>query len=93
MGKSISLEQLTMENVRELSEKEVSEMLNRLISDYPKSLRPQYTDILSSTFDFRSISSHKSDLKDKMVRSGYKFFPIPYNSKLVMAVKNKSCLN
>jgi hypothetical protein len=85
----IALEELSSENVRNLTEENVAKMLNRLISDYPKEKRSQYVTILGSMFDFRSISSNKPELKRVMMNSGYKFFPIPYNKKLIMAIKNK----
>jgi hypothetical protein len=83
----VTLENLSLENVWELSEKDVSTMLSRLISDYPKDRRPYFTEMLSLAFEFRSISANSNELKDKMTRSGYKFFPIPYNTKLIMAIK------
>lgn len=85
----IALEELSSENVRNLTEENVAQMLNRLISDYPKEKRSQYVTILGRMFDFRSISSNKPEIKRVMMNSGYKFFPIPYNNKLIMAIKNK----
>jgi hypothetical protein len=91
MGKrNVTLEELSMDNVRKLSEKEVSDMLNRLISTYSKEKRPPYTTILSTSFEFKSIEAKHSELKEKMIKGGYKFFAIPYNSKLIMAVRKNA---
>jgi RNase adaptor protein for sRNA GlmZ degradation len=85
--KNIALEDLSMDNVRDLSEKEVSDMLSRLVSDYPKEKRPRYTNILCSSFEFKYIESRNHALKEKMLSSGFKFFGIPYNTNWIMAVR------
>jgi len=89
-SKVISLYGLTMENVRELSEEDISYLLNRLVSDLPKEKRAKYVNIIGTAFDFRSIGMNNYSLKGDMTISGYKFFPIPYNNKLIMGVKRKS---
>jgi hypothetical protein len=91
--KNIALEDLSMDNVRDLSEKEVSDMLCRLISDYPKEKRPRYTNILCSSFEFQYIESKNHVLKEKLIRSGFKFFVIPYNNNWIMAVRKAFDVN
>jgi len=81
--------ELTTENVRELSEEDVSNLLNKLISDFPKTRRPFYISIISTMFDFRSISSNNRMLQGNLTVAGYKFFPIPYNSRLIWGIKRK----
>ncbi|MBB4036193.1 hypothetical protein GGR21_002094 [Dysgonomonas hofstadii] len=84
-----SLFELTMDNVYDLSEENVSYLLNKLISDLPREKRPPYVNIISKAFDFRSIGSSNHTLKSDLMISGYKFFPIPYNNKLIMGVRRK----
>jgi hypothetical protein len=91
--KVVSLNNLTMDNVRDLSEEDISYLLNKLISDLPKDRRPPYVEIISSTFDFRSIGASNQTLKGDLSISGYKFFQIPYNNKLVMGVRKKRIKN
>jgi len=88
-AKTISLKELSLQNVKDLSEENVFDILFQLIKDYPKAERAYYTDILTKVFDFRSIHATNNNLKKEMSRSGYKFFNIPYNNKLIMAIRNK----
>jgi len=89
MEKAVSLYELTRENIRDLSEEDISLLLNRLISDLPKAKRPPYVEIIDMAFDFRSISSNNNTLKGDLTISGFKFFPIPYNTKLVWGIRRK----
>lgn len=86
----IPLEELTPENVVKLSEEDVSNLLNKVISDLPKERRAPYVAVISSVFEFRSISSKNRSLKGDLSIYGFKFFPIPYNPKLIMGIKRKS---
>lgn len=86
----IPLEELTPENVVKLSEEDVSNLLNKVISDLPKERRAPYVAIISSFFEFRSISSRNRNLKGDLSIYGFKFFPIPYNNKLIMGIKRKT---
>jgi hypothetical protein len=85
----ISLEQLSTENVLKLSEEDVSNLLNKIISDLPKERRSNYVSILNSAFEFRSISAKSRTLKGDLSLYGFKFFSIPYNNRLIMGVKRK----
>ena len=87
--KVFSFSDLTTENVSYLSEENVSILLNKLISDLPRARRPPYVEIINSAFDFRSIGISSHTLKSDLSTSGYKFFPIPYNNKLIMGVRRK----
>lgn len=87
--KVISLNDLTLENVSNLSEEDISYLLNRLVSDLPREKRLPYANIISTVFDFRSIGVTNHILKNDLTISGYKFFPIPYNNKLIMGVRRK----
>lgn len=87
--KIISFDQQRIDNVKNLEEEEKATLLNQLISDLPREKRLPYKQILSIVFEFRSISSKSSDLKRELIIAGYKFYPIPYNSKLVLGIKTK----
>jgi len=89
--KTISPVELTNENIWRLSEEDISYLLNKLVSDFPKEKRMPYVDIILMAFDFRSIGINNRELKSNMAISGYKFFPIPYNNKLIWGVKRKDC--
>lgn len=90
MEKTISLEEITTENIFELSEKDVSDLLNKVICDLPKDSRSYYVNIISSAFEFRSISAKKPLLKEELGMYGFKFYAIPCNKKLIMGVKRKA---
>lgn len=85
----ISLNDVTLQNVHKLSEKEVFDILFHLICNYPKSERLQYTNILKQAFDFNSIKANSHNLKKDMIKAGYQFYDIPYNEKLIMAIRAK----
>lgn len=89
MEKKISLEELTPENVLELSEEDVSNLLIKVVEDLPKEKRSQYVNIISSAFEFRSISTKNRNLKGDLTYFGFKFFAIPYNKNLIMGIKRK----
>lgn len=92
-NKTISFNELNLENVDNLSEEQVSNLLNKLVSELPRDRCGPYTNILSKAFDFRSIGSNNHALKGDLAISGFKFFPIPYNNKLIMGVKRKRINN
>lgn len=91
-SKNITLDELTSKNVNDLTEENVFYLLNTLICEFPREERPQYVNIISTAFDFRSIGSGNRTLKNDLEMSGYKFFQIPYNKKLIMGVKRKKKL-
>jgi len=89
MGKTISLEKLSLENVKELSEENAFVLLNSIISDLPKEKQPYYESIITTTFEFRSISSSSRNLKGDLSMFGFKFFENPSNKKLLMGIRRK----
>lgn len=85
----LSLDDLTVETVRELSEEDVFVLLTKEISGLDKEKRSGYMKIISSAFDFRSISSKNRSLKADLGIFGFKFFENPKDAKYVMGVKRK----
>ena len=88
MGKTISLEELSPENIMELSEEDAFVLLN-IISDLPKEKQSYYENIITTTFEFRSISSSSRNLKGDLSMFGFKFFENPSNKKLLMGIRRK----
>jgi hypothetical protein len=89
MEKTITLEALTLENVKALSEEEVSNMLNKDILELPKEKQAFYSNIIRTAFDFRSVSKKNRTLKGDMTMYGFKFFTIPNNNSYIMGIKRK----
>ncbi len=86
----MSLDELTPETVSKLSEEDVSGLLNKITSDLPKERRSEYVNIINTAFEFRSISAKSRSLKGDLAIYGFKFFPIPFNDKVLMGIKGKS---
>lgn len=74
MEQLLSLENLTEENVWNLSEEEAFTIVETLQADIPKEERPKYSRILEKAFEFRSISPRRRDLRQDLTHYGYKFF-------------------
>jgi hypothetical protein len=91
MEKKISLEELTLENVLELSEEDVSDLLiEEATSDMPKEKKSYYVGIISNVFDFRSISAKNRGLKGDLSYFGFKFFTIPDNKMYIRGIRRKT---
>lgn len=90
MNKTLTIDQITPQNIELLSEEEIYDVLNIVIRSLPKEQRSEYVNILKQKFDFRSISPTKNYLRKDMIMYGYKFFDIPNNNQLIMGIKRKT---
>jgi hypothetical protein len=90
MEKELTLDELTPENVTGLTEEEAFMLLNKVICELPREKRPYYENIISSAFEFRSISTKNKKLRGDLTMYGYAFFKIPHNDSLIMGMRRKS---
>lgn len=89
MGKHVTLEELTAENVLGLTEEEVSNLLYKEINELPKEKRSYYVNLINTAFEFRSISAKNRGLKGDLSMFGFRFFTIPNDSKYIMGIRRK----
>lgn len=88
--KKITVEnEITAENINNLTEEEVFDLLNGVISSLPTERRNPYLKLLKTVFDFRTIQSYKRNLKKDMMLYGYKFFQNPNKEDLIVGIKRK----
>lgn len=86
---AVNIDGLKVEDIDKLSEEEVHHLMYTQIAKLPKDHRSRYMDMLRTTFDLRSISPVKRNLRKDMMLYGYKFFPIPNNNDLIIGIKRK----
>lgn len=70
----ISLTNLTEEDVWNLSEEEAFDLLEMLKNTVDREQYLALTKLIGKAFDFRSISPKRRDLKQDLIKSGFKFF-------------------
>jgi hypothetical protein len=90
MERISSADQITQENIRQLSESDIYQVMDKVIRPLSASTRSQYMNVIRSGFDIRSISASKKELKKDMVLYGFKFFNITNNVNLILGIKKKN---
>lgn len=90
MKEITSENEITEENINELTEEEAFNLIYTTISPLPPEKRTIYVDLLKKRFDFRTIQSQKYMLKKDMMLCGYKFFNHPNKENFIMGVKRKN---
>lgn len=89
MERISSADQITPENIRQLSESDVYQLMDEVLRSLASSTRSQCMNVIKSVFDIRSISPSKKSLKKDMVLYGFKFFTIPNNSNMILGIKKR----
>ncbi|MCD7968854.1 MAG: hypothetical protein LUF87_00670 [Alistipes sp.] len=80
----IELQNVTPENVWDLTEEQVFRMFTQLQTRMPKiGQRQKLLKIIETAFDLRTISKARKDKQEELARYGYKFF-LPDNASPVL---------
>ncbi|MDR3194539.1 MAG: hypothetical protein LBT76_04520 [Tannerella sp.] len=72
----IEIENLSLENVWELTEEDAFRIALQLQTKYEKDMRNRYVKIINTAFEFRRISKTQRTLADNLAKYGFKFFPL-----------------
>jgi len=81
----MNIENLTLENVWDLSEEDVFNMLQYIQVNLPKEEQLPFIKIIDTAFEFRSISSKRRDMRQSLALLGFKFFkPVNDNSSTMI---------
>lgn len=84
-------EELTEENVWNLSEEEAAQLIFHIQSDaVPKEKRGPYIRIINSAFEFRTISATRRDLRSSLTKLGFKFFKKSDTSRQLFGIYKKT---
>jgi len=86
----LTLDELTLDNVSNLSEEKVSTIMSVDINKLAKEKRSQISNLICTAFDFRTISARNRTLKNDLGMFGFHFYPIPDNKHYLLGVKRKN---
>lgn len=90
MKKITSEEEITEQNIDNLTEEDAFDLIYTVINPLPAERRNVYVSLLKAKFDFRTIQAYKRTLKNDMILYGYKFFEHPNKECLIMGIKRKT---
>jgi len=83
----IKMENLIIENVKELTEDQAAELLNLIETEPDREKRSHCTRILQTSFEFRTIAAKSRNLKGDLAFLGYKFFPVANNPRFLRGIR------
>lgn len=89
MEHNISLNTLTQDTVTLMSEEEASVVLTKLVYELPREERTKYVNLVSTAFEFRSISAKNRSLRGDLSLFGFKFFPAQNDQNMLIGIKRK----
>ncbi|NCA79352.1 MAG: hypothetical protein EOM76_04080 [Sphingobacteriia bacterium] len=90
MDGTIVLADLTVDAIRDFTEKQAAELVNLVEVEPDREIRTSAIRVINNVFDLRSVSVKSKGMQNDLGYCGYLFFPIANNAAFVRGVRKRS---